>query len=89
MHVAEALDLGTRARTGGARCPTGRRLLPADRAHRLHPAGAGAARVDGRAGSAPVRVMPDLDTALAEAVDDEYGLAATVLTRDMAHAQTA
>jgi acyl-CoA reductase-like NAD-dependent aldehyde dehydrogenase len=33
--------------------------------------------------------MPDLDTALAEAVDDEYGLAATVLTRDMAHAQTA
>jgi succinate-semialdehyde dehydrogenase / glutarate-semialdehyde dehydrogenase len=38
---------------------------------------------------APVRVVPDFDVALAEAVDDDYGLAATVLTADMAHAQTA
>ncbi|WP_245233932.1 aldehyde dehydrogenase [Mycobacterium sp. PS03-16] len=38
---------------------------------------------------APVRVVPDFDTALAEAADDRYGLAATVLTPDMAHAQTA
>ncbi len=38
---------------------------------------------------APVRVVPDFDTALAEAADDRYGLAATVLTADMAHAQAA
>jgi acyl-CoA reductase-like NAD-dependent aldehyde dehydrogenase len=38
---------------------------------------------------APVRVVPDFDAALAEAVCDDYGLAATVLTADMAHAQTA
>ncbi|WP_036436280.1 aldehyde dehydrogenase [Mycobacterium sp. URHB0044] len=38
---------------------------------------------------APVRVVPDFETALAEAADDRYGLAATVLTGDMANAQTA
>ena len=38
---------------------------------------------------APVRVVPDFDTALREACDDGYGLAATVLTADMAHAQAA
>jgi acyl-CoA reductase-like NAD-dependent aldehyde dehydrogenase len=38
---------------------------------------------------APVRVVPDFETALAEASADRYGLAATVLTPDMAHAQTA
>jgi succinate-semialdehyde dehydrogenase / glutarate-semialdehyde dehydrogenase len=38
---------------------------------------------------APVRVVPDFDAALAEAMRDDYGLAATVLTADMAHAQTA
>jgi succinate-semialdehyde dehydrogenase/glutarate-semialdehyde dehydrogenase len=38
---------------------------------------------------APVRVVSDFETALAEAADDRYGLAATVLTPDMAHAQTA
>ncbi len=38
---------------------------------------------------APVRVVPDFDTALTEAADDEYGLAATVLTSDMARAQQA
>ncbi|MCV7168827.1 aldehyde dehydrogenase family protein [Mycobacterium manitobense] len=38
---------------------------------------------------APVRVVPDFGTALAEAADDRYGLAATVLTPDMAHAQEA
>jgi succinate-semialdehyde dehydrogenase/glutarate-semialdehyde dehydrogenase len=38
---------------------------------------------------APVRVVPDFDTALREACADRYGLAATVLTPDMAHAQTA
>nr|WP_219412992.1 aldehyde dehydrogenase family protein [Pseudonocardia nigra] len=38
---------------------------------------------------APVRVVTDFDTALAEACDDGYGLAATVLTSDMGNAQTA
>ncbi len=38
---------------------------------------------------APVRVMPDFEAALTEAVNDDYGLAATVLTTNMAHAQTA
>lgn len=38
---------------------------------------------------APVRVTPDFATALREAADDRYGLAATVLTPDMAHAQEA
>lgn len=38
---------------------------------------------------APLRVVPDFATALREAGDDGYGLAATVLTRDMAHAQSA
>lgn len=38
---------------------------------------------------APVRAVPDFDTALAEAADDRYGLGATVLTADMDHAQAA
>ncbi|BBZ43761.1 aldehyde dehydrogenase [Mycobacterium parmense] len=38
---------------------------------------------------APVRVVPDFATALVEAGDDRYGLAATVLTADMANAQEA
>jgi succinate-semialdehyde dehydrogenase / glutarate-semialdehyde dehydrogenase len=38
---------------------------------------------------APVRVVADFDTALCEAADDRYGLAATVLTTDMARAQAA
>jgi acyl-CoA reductase-like NAD-dependent aldehyde dehydrogenase len=38
---------------------------------------------------APVRTVADFGTALAEAADDRYGLAATVLTADMDHAQRA
>jgi acyl-CoA reductase-like NAD-dependent aldehyde dehydrogenase len=38
---------------------------------------------------APVRVVDDFETALVEAAADRYGLAATVLTADMAHAQRA
>ena len=34
-------------------------------------------------------MVPNLDTALAEAADDRYGLGATVLTADMGRAQTA
>ena len=36
---------------------------------------------------APVRVVPDFETALTEAAADRYGLSAAVLTNDMAHAQ--
>jgi succinate-semialdehyde dehydrogenase / glutarate-semialdehyde dehydrogenase len=38
---------------------------------------------------APVRIVADFETAVTEAADDSYGLAATVLTPDMAHAQEA
>lgn len=38
---------------------------------------------------AAVRVVADFQTALAEAAQDRYGLAATVLTADMSHAQEA
>jgi succinate-semialdehyde dehydrogenase/glutarate-semialdehyde dehydrogenase len=38
---------------------------------------------------AAVRVVADFETALTEAAQDRYGLAATVLTADMAHAQQA
>jgi acyl-CoA reductase-like NAD-dependent aldehyde dehydrogenase len=38
---------------------------------------------------APVRVVADFDAALRAAADDAYGLAATVLTLDMTHAQRA
>jgi acyl-CoA reductase-like NAD-dependent aldehyde dehydrogenase len=38
---------------------------------------------------APVRVVPDFATGLAEAAADRYGLSATVLTADMARAQEA
>jgi succinate-semialdehyde dehydrogenase/glutarate-semialdehyde dehydrogenase len=38
---------------------------------------------------APVATVDSFDTALAMASEGEYGLAATVLTRDMAHAQLA
>lgn len=38
---------------------------------------------------APVRTVPDFATAISEAADDRYGLAAVVLTADMSHAQRA
>jgi succinate-semialdehyde dehydrogenase/glutarate-semialdehyde dehydrogenase len=38
---------------------------------------------------APVRVVSDFASGLREAADDRFGLAATVLTADMAHAQEA
>ncbi|AKS36580.1 succinate-semialdehyde dehydrogenase [Mycolicibacterium goodii] len=38
---------------------------------------------------APVRTVPDFATAITESADDRYGLAASVLTADMHHAQQA
>ena len=87
-HVADAVAAGARALTGGA-VPDGPGAFypptvligctPEMRVLREETFGP----------VAPVRVVPDFETALAEAVRDDYGLAATVLTADMAHAQTA
>ena len=87
-HVADALAAGAHALTGGA-VPGGPGAFypptvligctPEMRVMREETFGP----------VAPVRVVPDFAAALAEAVDDAYGLAATVLTPDMAHAQTA
>ena len=87
-QVAEALDAGAHALTGGD-VPDGPGAFypptvligctPTMRVMREETFGP----------VAPVRVVPDFDAALAEAVRDDYGLAATVLTPNMAHAQTA
>ena len=87
-QVAEALAAGARALTGGA-VPDGPGAFypptvligctPEMRVMREETFGP----------VAPVRVVPDFDAALAEAIDDDYGLAATVLTADMGHAQAA
>ncbi len=87
-HVAEALAAGARALTGGE-VPDGQGAYypptvligctPQMRVMREETFGP----------VAPVRVVPDFDAALLEAVHDDYGLAATVLTSDMAHAQAA
>jgi acyl-CoA reductase-like NAD-dependent aldehyde dehydrogenase len=87
-HVTEALAAGAHALTGGE-VPAGPGAFypptvligctPAMRVMREETFGP----------IAPVRVVPDFDAGLAEAVCDDYGLAATVLTADMAHAQTA
>ena len=87
-HVTEALAAGARALTGGE-VPDGQGsyypptvligCTPQMRVMREETFGP----------VAPVRVVPDFDAALLEAVHDDYGLAATVLTPDMAHAQAA
>jgi succinate-semialdehyde dehydrogenase / glutarate-semialdehyde dehydrogenase len=87
-HITDALDAGAHALTGGA-VPDGPGAFypptvligctPTMRVMREETFGP----------VAPVRVVPDFDAALEEAVRDDYGLAATVLTADMAHAQAA
>ncbi|MDN5750008.1 MAG: aldehyde dehydrogenase family protein [Pseudonocardia sp.] len=87
-HVAAAVSGGARALTGGA-VPAGpgtfypptvlagcEPRMEVLRAETFGPLG-------------PVRTVPDFATGLREAADDGYGLAATVLPRDMAHAQAA
>ena len=87
-HVAEALAVGARALTGGE-VPDGQgayyppTVLIGCTPQML------VMREETFGPVAPVRVVPDFDAALLEAVHDDYGLAATVLTADMAHAQTA
>ena len=87
-HVAGALSGGARALAGGA--------VP-DGPGSFYPATVLAGctsdmaviRQETFGPVAPVRVVPDFDTALREASDDAYGLAATVLTADQDHAQRA
>jgi succinate-semialdehyde dehydrogenase / glutarate-semialdehyde dehydrogenase len=87
-HVAGALEGGARALTGGA--------IP-DGPGAFYPPTVLIGCVPDMAVMseetfgpvAPVQVVPDFPAALREACDDAYGLAATVLTADMAHAQTA
>ncbi|WP_425570830.1 aldehyde dehydrogenase family protein [Pseudonocardia adelaidensis] len=87
-HVAGALDGGARALTGGA--------IP-DGPGAFYPPTVLIGCVPDMAVMseetfgpvAPVRVVPDFGTALREGGDGRYGLAATVLTADMEHAQRA
>ncbi len=87
-HVAEALAAGATAHAGGE--------LP-DGAGSFYPATVLSGctpdmrilREETFGPVAAVRVVDSFDQALAEAVDDPHGLAATVLTPDMAHAQEA
>jgi succinate-semialdehyde dehydrogenase / glutarate-semialdehyde dehydrogenase len=87
-HVADALDAGARALTGGAVPEGPGAFYPPTVLIGCTP-GMRVMREETFGPVAPVRVVPDFDAALDEAVRDDYGLAATVLTADMTHAQTA
>ncbi|MBW4720541.1 aldehyde dehydrogenase family protein [Saccharothrix obliqua] len=87
-HVADAVAAGARLLVGG-RLPeeTGSRY-PATVLDGCEP-GMRVMREETFGPVAPVRVVASFEEALAEACDDEHGLAATVLTASMAHAQRA
>jgi succinate-semialdehyde dehydrogenase / glutarate-semialdehyde dehydrogenase len=87
-QVGEALAAGARALTGGAIPDGPGAFYPATVLTGCEP-GMRVLREETFGPVAPVRTVPDFGTALREAADDGYGLAATVLTSDMAHAQTA
>ncbi|MGE2724806.1 aldehyde dehydrogenase family protein [Mycolicibacterium pulveris] len=87
-HVADAVAEGARVLIGGAPRPGKGAFYPptvlADCAPHM------AVFCEETFGPvAPVRVVESFEAALSEAADDRYGLAATVLTADMAHAQQA
>jgi acyl-CoA reductase-like NAD-dependent aldehyde dehydrogenase len=87
-HVAGALSGGARALTGGAIPDGPGAFYPPTVLIGCEPDMAVISE-ETFGPVAPVRVVPDFDTALREACEDGYGLAATVLTADMAHAQAA
>jgi acyl-CoA reductase-like NAD-dependent aldehyde dehydrogenase len=87
-HVSGALGGGARALTGGAISDGPGAFYPPTVLVDCRPDMA-VMREETFGPVAPVRVVPDFAEALREACDDEYGLAATVLTADMEHAQTA
>jgi acyl-CoA reductase-like NAD-dependent aldehyde dehydrogenase len=87
-HVAEALAAGATAHAGGE-LPTGTgAFYPATVLSGCTP-DMRILREETFGPVAPVRVVDSFEQALTEAVDDPHGLAATVLTPDMAHAQEA
>jgi acyl-CoA reductase-like NAD-dependent aldehyde dehydrogenase len=87
-HVSDAIARGARARRGGT--------VPAGPGSWYPPVVLTGCRPEMAVWSeetfgpvAPVRVVPDFATAVREAAADRFGLGATVLTADMAHAQSA
>jgi len=87
-HVEAALDAGARALTGGAVPDGPGAFYPPTVLIGCVPEMA-VMRDETFGPVAPVCVVPDFATALSEASGDRYGLAATVLTSDMEHAQRA
>jgi len=87
-HVAGALSGGARALTGGAVPDGPGAYYPPTVLIGVQPDMAVLGE-ETFGPVAPVRVVPDFDTALREAADDPYGLSASVLTPDMTHAQQA
>lgn len=87
-HVEGALDGGARAVTGGAVPDGPGAFYPPTVLIGCLP-DMEVVRDETFGPVAPVRVVPDFATALQEASADRYGLAATVLTSDMEHAQHA
>lgn len=88
QHVSDAVDAGAEVLVGGEPAPGPGSFYPPTVLAGCTPDML-VLREETFGPVAPVRVVPDFGTALAEASADRYGLAATVLTPDMAHAQTA
>ena len=86
-HVVDALDKGAELLTGGE-VPDEGPFYPATVLTGCTP-WMRVMREETFGPVAPVRVVEDFDQALREACDDRYGLAATVLTDSMEHAQRA
>lgn len=87
-HVAAAVADGATVRAGGTVPEGDGAFYPATVLSGLTPA-MSILREETFGPVAPVRVVEDFAQGLAEAIDDPHGLAATVLTGDMGHAQQA
>lgn len=87
-HVADATSSGARVLAGGAPRPGAGTFYPPTVIDGCTPDML-VFREETFGPVAAVRVVADFASALAEAADDRFGLAATVLTPDMAHAQEA
>ena len=87
-HVEDALARGARLLTGGT-VPDGPGAFYPPTVLTGCTSAMSVVREETFGPVAPVRVVPDFAAGLREAVADRYGLAATVLTADMAHAQEA
>ncbi|VBA54743.1 aldehyde dehydrogenase family protein [Mycobacterium attenuatum] len=87
-HVTDAVEKGATLRTGGEPAPGRGAFYPPTVLTGCDP-NMLVFSEETFGPVAPVRVVPDFDTALTEAANDRYGLAATVLTADMGHAQQA